>query len=156
NPTLHTIKTKLIAYVRLSTYSEEDVKNFFNEYQRALSKYGICQAKYIYNMDESGVRVGCPKGETVIVPTQVKELYTASPENCKSLTIIETVCADVSPPIPPVVICPGEKIIENWIHDNLTGVEVIAVSQSRYTNENIALAWLDHFIKHVGAGPTGH
>ncbi|RPA92354.1 hypothetical protein L873DRAFT_1794319 [Choiromyces venosus 120613-1] len=32
-------------------------------------------------MDESGVRVGCPKGETVIVPTQVKELYTASPEN---------------------------------------------------------------------------
>ncbi|RPA89561.1 hypothetical protein L873DRAFT_1796018 [Choiromyces venosus 120613-1] len=107
-------------------------------------------------MDESSVRVGCPKGETVIVPTQVKELYTASPESCKSLTIIEIICTDGSPPIPHVVICPEEKIMENWIHDNLTGAEVIAVSQSRYTYENIALAWLDHFIKHVGAALTGH
>ncbi|RPA94366.1 hypothetical protein L873DRAFT_1793035 [Choiromyces venosus 120613-1] len=129
----------MIAYVRLSTHSEEDVKNFFNEYQRALSKYRIHQVKYIYNMDESGVRVGCPKGKSIIVPTQVKELYTASPENCKSLTIIETICTDGSPPIPPVVICPGEKIMENWINDNLTGAAVIAVSKSGYTDENIAL-----------------
>ena len=84
----------------------------------------------------------------------VKELYTASPENRQSLTIIETICIDGSPPPPPVVICPGEKIIETWIHDNLTSAEAIAVSQTGYTNENIALAWLDHFIKHVDAGVT--
>jgi len=104
-------------------------------------------------MDESGVRVGCPTGGTVIVPTEIKELYTASPENCKSITILETICADGSPPLPPVVICPGEKIMEHWVQDNLTGVEVIAVSQTGYTNESIAVSWLDHFIKHVDAGP---
>jgi len=66
-------------------------------------------------MDESGVRVSCPTGEIVIVPTQIKELYTASPENRQSLTVIDMICADGSTPQPPVVICPGEKIMENWI-----------------------------------------
>ena len=156
NPALHTIKTKPIAHARVATHSEEDLKRFFDDYQNTLAKYGIKRAKYIYNMDESGVRVGCPTGEIVIVPTHVKELYTASPENRKSITIIETICADGSPPPPPVVICPGEKIMESWISDNLLGAEVIAVSQTGYTNENIALAWLDHFIKHVDAGPDKH
>lgn len=153
NPTLHTIKTKPIANVRLTTHSEEDLKTCFVEYQNTLSKYGIRHAKYISNMDEFGVRVGCPTGETVVVPIEIKELYTASPENRKSITIIETICADGSPPLPPVVICPGEKIMEDWVHDNLSGAEVIAVSQTGYTNESIALSWLDHFIKHVGASP---
>ena len=156
NPTLHTIKTKPIAHVRLTIHSEADLKAFFIEYQNTLTKYGIRRAEYIYNMDESGVRVGCPNGETVIVPTEIKELSTASPENRKSITIIETICADGSPPLPPVVICPGEKIMEDWVQNNVTGAEVIAVSQTGYTNESIAVSWLDHFIKHVDAGPEAH
>lgn len=156
NPSLHTIKTKPIAQVRIATYSEEDLQNFFVEYQNTLSKYGINRAKYILNMDESGIRIGCPTGEIVIVPTEDKELYTASPENRKPLTIIETICADGSLPPPRVVICAGEKIMANRIHDNLTGGEVIAVSQTGYTNENVALAWLNHFIRHAGAGPNKH
>ena len=156
NPTLHTIKSKPIAYARVATHSEEDLKAFFLEYQNTLTKYGIKRAKYIYNMDESEVRVGCPSGEIVVVPTHVKGLYTASPENRKSITIIETICADGRPPIPPIVICPGEKIMESWVSDNLLGAEVIVVSQTGYTNEKIALAWLDHFIKHVDAGPDKH
>jgi len=67
----------------------------------------------MYNMHHSGVHVGCPTGEIVIVTTDVKELDTASPENQKSITIIETTCADGSHPPRPVVICPGEKILES-------------------------------------------
>jgi len=115
NPELHSIKTKPIPQVRVRTHCEEDLKNFFLDYQNTLSIYGIQQAQYVFNMDESGMRIGGPTGEIVVVPTEVKELYTASPENRKSLTIIETICADGSTLPPPVVICPGEKIIENWI-----------------------------------------
>jgi len=61
------------------------------------------------------------------------------------------ICADRSPPLLPVVICPNEKIMEPWVQDNPFGAKGIAVSQTGYTDENIALAWLDHFIKHVGA-----
>jgi len=155
-PSLHTIKSKPIARARIATHTEADLKNFFTQYQSTLDKYGIGRAKYIYNMDESGVRVGCPKDEIVIVPADIKELYTSSPENRKSLTIIEVICADGTSPPPPLIICPGEKIMENWVHENLTGAEVISVSPTRYTNERITLSWLDHFIKHVGAGPDKH
>ena len=79
-----------------------------------------------------------------------------SPENSKSITIIETICDDGTPPLPPVLLCPGEQFMEIWVSDNILEAEVIAVSQTGYTNEKIALAWLDHFIKHVEAGPDKH
>jgi hypothetical protein len=67
------------------------------------------KSKNIINMDESGVRVGCPGGECVVVPTEVKELYTSSPENRKSVTIIEAIRADGSYLPPPFLIVPGQK-----------------------------------------------
>ncbi|RPA95749.1 hypothetical protein L873DRAFT_1929979 [Choiromyces venosus 120613-1] len=153
NSAFHTIKTKPIMRARITNHTEEDLKTFFTNYQETLDRYDIHCARYIYTMDESAVRIGCPTGEIIVVPTEVKELYTTSPENQKSLTIIEVICADRTPPPPPVIICPGEKIMESWIHENLTGAEVITVSPTGYTNENIALAWLDYFIKHIEAGP---
>jgi hypothetical protein len=91
-------------------------------------------------MDESGARVGCPKGEEVVVPIEVKEMYTSSPENRKSVTIIKAVSADGREPPPPLVICPGKRIMESWIHDNLKGGEVIDLSETGYTNKRIAIA----------------
>jgi hypothetical protein len=43
----------------------------------------------------------------VIVPCGVTELYTASPENWTSITIIEAVSA-VGKVIPPILIIPGK------------------------------------------------
>jgi hypothetical protein len=105
-------------------------------------------------MDELGARVGCPRGEEVIVPSFVKELYTPSPKIRKSVTSIDTISADGREPPPPLVICLGKRVIESWIHDNLKGSEVIALSTIGYTNEQIAIYWLKHFIKHVEAGPN--
>ena len=56
--------------------------------------------------------MGCPSGEHVIVPVDVKELYTVSPENRKSVTIIKTVITDRREPFPPFVIAPRQKIID--------------------------------------------
>jgi len=43
----------------------------------------------------------------------IKEAYTRSPENRKSVTIIETVHTDGREPPPPFIIALGSKIIEN-------------------------------------------
>jgi hypothetical protein len=45
-------------------------------------------------MDETGFRIGIPSGQTVIVPRSVVELYTPSPKNRLSITIIESVCSN--------------------------------------------------------------
>ena len=152
NSNLHTIKTKPIAQNRVDTHSEKDLEEWFGKYHAILDKYNIRKSRNIWNMDESGARVGCPNGEEVIVPIEVKELYTAGPENRKSVTIIEAICADGSTPPPPMIICPGQRIIESWIHDNLLGNEVIAQLPTGYTNEAIAIAWLQYFITFINAG----
>jgi len=40
----------------------------------------------------------------VLVSVDIKELYSLSPEDRKSLTIIEDISADGAKPIPPVII----------------------------------------------------
>ena len=102
-------------------------------------------------MDESGVRVGCPAGEKVVVPTEVTDLYAPSPENQKSVTIFETIHADGQTPPSPFVVCPGIKIIDTWIHDRLTGDETITTSPTGYTNDKVIMDYLDHLIKHTKA-----
>jgi DDE superfamily endonuclease len=104
-------------------------------------------------MDESGARVGVVKWEEVVLHIDQKEIHTASPENRKSITIIEAVSADGTQPIPPAIICPGYRFMENWFHENLQGDELLMLSPTGYTNESLALDWLQHFIKHTNAGP---
>ena len=156
NEDLHTIKTKPISKQRVDIHTEADIKAWFEDKLRPVIKQrGISHAKDIFNMDETGARVGCPKGQEVVVPKHLKELYTSSPENRISVTIIETICADGSEPIPPVVICPGVRIMESWFGDGETfeGGELIMTSPTGYTNEALAMIWLNHFIQHTKAGP---
>ena len=103
------------------------------------------------NMDELGARIGCLKGENIIVPIKVKELYIASPENRKSVTIIETIYANGKEPLPPFVIAPREKIINNWILKKLVSPKHIACTLISYTNNEIVMQYLDYLIKYSKA-----
>jgi len=44
--------------------------------------------------------------------------------------------------------------MENWYHKNLKGEERITVSDSGYTNSELALEYLKHFIKHTHSNET--
>ena len=153
-PELHIIKTKPITSHRVDMHTEENLRDWFEkEYRQALEFTGIKSGKYIYNMDEKGARIACPAGEEVVVLIGIKEMYVGVPENRLSLTIIECISAD-GRVIPPIVIVPGVSIMVRWFHENMTGLEVITVSPTGYTNEGICMLWLDHFIKHSDSGPN--
>jgi hypothetical protein len=64
-------------------------------------------------MNELGARISYLTSKHIIMPIEVKELYTASPENRKSVTIIETIYIDSREPLPPFIITPRKKIIDN-------------------------------------------
>jgi hypothetical protein len=108
----------------------------------------------VLNMDEAGARVGCPVGEHIVVPSDVREHYTESPENRKSVTIIETIIADGREPLPPFIIAPGKHIMDNWVRSELRGEEWITSSPTGYTNNTIIMEYLDHLILHTKAGPN--
>lgn len=56
-------------------------------------------------------------------------------------------------PPPPGVILPGRVYMDNWIYDNLEGAEVMMVLDTGYTNDHIAIQWLNHFIKRTDSRP---
>jgi hypothetical protein len=74
---------------------------------------GIETASQAWNFDESGVIVENPKGDSVIVPIDIKEVHGPSPANQKSVTIIEAICADGRALLPPAVILLGKVFIES-------------------------------------------
>ena len=104
---------KPIENKRLDTHTEEDIRAWFKEYYNMLKEYKIIKGKNVLNIDESSARVRCPAGEHVIMPADIEELYTSSPENRKTVTVIETIITDGRKPLPPFIIAPGKKIIEN-------------------------------------------
>jgi len=96
-------------------------------------------ATRIHNIDEKGVRLACPRGQQVVVPVEVKEIYVGIPENRLSVTVIKTIRTDRTTPTPLVVILPASRIIEYWFYHNITGVELLQLSESSYTNNDINL-----------------
>ena len=100
----------------------------------------------IHNIDEKGVRLVYPSGQQVVVPIEVEEIYVGIPKNRLSVTVIETICTNRTTLTPLAVILPINKIIEHWFYYNITGLELIQVFKSSYTNSEINLKWLKHFI----------
>ena len=138
---LHKIKIKPIAIVRIIVQDEKEVDEWYekkNGYLDTLTKFQI-KDKNIYNFDETSARLGCPRGMEVIVPEDVKEIYSLSPENHKSVTVIETIgCMNIKK-IPPVIV-PGSIHIESWYRNQtMTGGELVLLSTTDFTNNQLAI-----------------
>jgi len=103
------------------------------------------------NIDELGARVRCLRGENVIVLIKVKELYIASPENRKSITIVKTIYANRRDPLPPFIIALRQKIIDSWVLEELVGFEYITCTLISYTNNEVIMQYLNHLIKYSKA-----
>jgi hypothetical protein len=148
----HIIKTKPLAQQWYTAQSEDSVKEWFYNYQQFLFLHNIEPAA-IWNMDETGFQIGIPGGEEVLVPRTVTELYTSSPENRTSITIIEAVSAS-GKVTPPVLIIAAKTHMESWYNEGLYGTELILLSESGYTNDQLAMKWLQHFILHTESSKT--
>ena len=70
---LHTIKTKPIAVIRVTAAQISEVEKWFQSYRVNLARYQI-KKKNIYNFDEAGFRVGCARGQEILVPLDIREV----------------------------------------------------------------------------------
>lgn len=122
---------------------KEDLQEHFQEFYDALITYGINIAD-IYNMDETGFRIGVVAGRIVITHLNTKAVYLADPDNRESLTSVETVCADGTA-IPPMLILKGEVLLEKYFDNDLHDQTLLATSPSGYTNDFLAMKYLIHF-----------
>src|SRR3984957_5096927 len=64
--------------------------------------------------------------------------------------MLETIIANGTT-IPPIIIIQGQQHIKNWYTEKLDDDAKVLLSESGYTNAELALIYLDHLILHTGA-----
>ena len=143
---LHTIKTKPLATARYAAGDIQQVEKWFQEYEAILRKLNIRKRRNIVNFDEQGVRIGCMKRQEILVPEDVSEFYSLSPENRVSMTIFENINAAGDYPVPPMLIMQGHELMESWFSECLPEGTKILTSKTGFTSDQIALEYLQHFI----------
>lgn len=132
---------------RQASESLQSVEEYFRKLWVVLQERGI-EAKNLYNMDETGFRIGVGKDQLVITRRKRRQ-YLAMPENRESATSIECISADGTV-IPACLILTAEVHMARWYQqDELDPATLIAVSESGYSNDRIALHWLEHFNRHT-------
>jgi hypothetical protein len=52
-----------------------------------------------------------------------------------------------------VVVIQGKHIMADWITPEMDPDMLILTSEKGFTNNEIAVQWLKHFIQHLDAGP---
>jgi hypothetical protein len=138
-----TLRAKTLAQERKAAHRKEDLEEHFKEYYGALEKFGIT-FEDVYNMDETGFRIGVLNGKIVITHLQTKAVYLADPDNRESLTAIETMCGDGTA-IAPFLILKGDVLKEDHFKNDLNDETILATSASGYTNEQLSMKYIKHF-----------
>ena len=128
------------------------IEPWFMLVQNMKAKYGIIDDD-MYNFDESGFLMGKISSQLVVTgidkPGKAKKLQ---PGDREWTTLIQGVSA-IGRVIPPFLIFAGKVLISNWFTEDLPRNWVIQVSPTGWTNNDLALAWLEHFDMH--ARPVG-
>ena len=89
---------------RFEAAHESGLMQWFENYKLVLEELEIRHRRNILNFDEAGFRIGCMKGQEVLLPPDIRQFYAVSPENRRSATIMETINAAGDFPPPPMII----------------------------------------------------
>ncbi|OAQ58232.1 DDE superfamily endonuclease [Pochonia chlamydosporia 170] len=125
------------------------VLQYYTKLKEAIAEYGIPDED-IWNMDETGFRIGIGKDQFVVTKRKRAHLFSM-PENREAATGIEAISAG-GEFIPAFMILSGQQHMDLWYRlKELEDNTKIALSSSGYTNDQLSLAWLHHFNEHAKA-----
>ncbi|KAM4061549.1 DDE superfamily endonuclease [Hirsutella rhossiliensis] len=146
-------RQKTLSAERAASEDLQRVVEYFQRLQRILEREGI-QPDDIWNMDETGFRVGVGKDQ-LIVTKRKRSHYFSVPENRESATLIEAISA-AGRFTPAFIILAGQNHMASWYHQQELDPEtVIRPTPSGYTNDEISLDWVQHFDKHTNGCRKG-
>ena len=148
NPEFHIRKQKPLAADRKDSHNLEDMTEYFNKLERCMKDNGINELD-VWNMDETGFRIGCGRAQMVITLDPRRSLRMTDPDNRDYITSVESINS-AGEVIPPMLIISGVHILHKWCQENDLDEEVlIGTSETGYSNDDLAIDWLHHFIHHT-------
>jgi len=120
------------------------IAEWYNLLAQAREEYSIKDSD-IYNVDQSGFRIGCGKPyKVVVIAGEYVRAYIPDPGNRESMTLTETICGDFTK-IEPQVIMAATTVLEKHVLPELHGQVLLCTSPTGYSNCDLALEWLKHF-----------
>jgi hypothetical protein len=127
------------------------IAEFYRKIEQVTKQFNI-QAIDIWNMDETGLRIGIGRGQWVVVPVEdsiggnLSRFHSQlGHQFCtEHVTVVEAISAG-GVTIDPLIIVQGIVIQERWFHGIKSGDIAITVSDSGYANDYISFLWLQHF-----------
>ena len=105
-------------------------------------------------MDKTGFCIGCGRAHYVVILDLIKPLYMTDPDNQDYIISVECVSSG-SAIIPLLIIISSARVLHKWSKNNLDGDTLFTTSKTSYSNNDIALDWLDHFIAHTARKRRG-
>ena len=141
-----TVPQRTLEQDRQFAEDEEVFQAWYEQLKEVLEEEGF-QPGDIWNMDETGFRIGVGKDQ-LMVTRRRRRHYLAMPTCRESATSIEAISAS-GEVIPAFLILTGKTHLERWYHTALSPETVLSVSESGYNNDELALHWIKHFEKHT-------
>lgn len=143
-------RTKVLDISRKYAQDPKMIHDWFVKYDKDVKEGGFDKEPgRVWNFDESGFRVGMSRGYTVYIPEEAPPIHVDCPANRTEVTIVEGISAN-GRYLPPYIIVQGKYHLKDWYNSRQDGSEVIEVSDTEYTNKDIGVEWLKHFIQHAG------
>ena len=152
-PELRTRWSRPYDYQRAACEDPAAIQRWFDLVQETKLKWGIPDDD-IYNFDETGFIMGKILSQMVVTGSEASgKKKKIQPGNREWVTIIQGVGA-AGHLLPPFVIFAGSVLINVWFKD-LPRDWILEVSPNGWTNNQLALAWLEHFDKHTKSSAVG-
>lgn len=121
----------------------DDFEQHFRDFRYALTEFGIVQDD-IYNMDETGFRIGCLNGRIVLTHANTKAVYLADPDVRDWVTTIETISAG-GRAIPAMIILAGSVMLEKHFDNDLDNDTLFGITSTGYSNNLMGMEYIQHF-----------
>jgi DDE superfamily endonuclease/Tc5 transposase DNA-binding domain len=146
HPEFSARREKSIELERQRAMNADQIRDFFDKYKAAVDKYKI-KKEDIWNMDETGLRVGVGRGQWVIVPSgqegRFKDII-GSHGDTEHVSVIEAISAG-GIVISPHLVIKGIVIQKRWFAEIKDAEFAVSTSESGYSNDIICFLWLQHW-----------
>ncbi|KAE8183083.1 hypothetical protein CF328_g8303 [Tilletia controversa] len=142
HPNLSVVKQKAQELTRM-IHDRSTCSAFFRKLKKVIDDNGITPSD-VWNMDEVGFRIEIGGQQWIVTLCPSREARIAINTSRESVTCVEAVSASGSH-IPPMVILAASQHSEAWVKNDLDKDTLIAVSESGYSDDILALRWIKHF-----------
>ncbi len=124
------------------------MSEYFSKLNRIIREKNIIDDD-VWNMNETSFRIDCERAQLMIILDTQKSLRITNSDNRDYIIFVECINFD-DEMISSLIILIEMHILHKWCEKNdLNEETLIEISETNYSNDDLIMNWLHHFIHHT-------